>query len=161
MDPKYVGELMRRCIKLSQIYVLGVSGPYVGSIYLDENQKIIGEGHKKIIDGTGLVLHAERDAFNNIKIGNIPKTLVTTLEPCVNFNLKKRKREIFDPCSELIVNEGIKQVYIQRVDRNPRVRTQGIEYLRRNGVYVEVLGWPSFEVKDVINNVNNEPSTHA
>lgn len=104
--------------------------PMVGAV-LVKNGKIIGSGyHKK----AGLP-HAEIEAFSDaMKKGNSIKagTLYVTLEPCCH----EDKRT--PPCTEAIIREKIKKVYVSTLDPNPKVSGKGIEFLKDNGIEVEV-----------------------
>ncbi|MGH7885255.1 MAG: bifunctional diaminohydroxyphosphoribosylaminopyrimidine deaminase/5-amino-6-(5-phosphoribosylamino)uracil reductase RibD [Thermodesulfobacteriota bacterium] len=104
--------------------------PMVGAV-LVKNGKIIGSGyHKKV----GLP-HAEIEAFNNAKKkGNsiIGSTLYVTLEPCCHAGKRT------PPCTDAIIWEKVKKVYVSTLDPNPEVSGRGIKFLKENGVDVEV-----------------------
>ncbi|MFA7257683.1 MAG: bifunctional diaminohydroxyphosphoribosylaminopyrimidine deaminase/5-amino-6-(5-phosphoribosylamino)uracil reductase RibD [Kiritimatiellales bacterium] len=101
--------------------------PPVGAV-LVQNGKIIAEGfHKK----AGLD-HAERACLKNLK----PKaqslrssTLYVSLEPCSTTGRTP-------PCTDLILERGIKKVVIGAKDPNPAHSGRGIRILRRAGVEV-------------------------
>jgi diaminohydroxyphosphoribosylaminopyrimidine deaminase/5-amino-6-(5-phosphoribosylamino)uracil reductase len=103
--------------------------PLVGAV-LAKNGKIIGQGfHKKY--GRA---HAEIEAAKELSAKAIKgSTMYITLEPCVHFEGKKT-----GSCSEFIVSNGIKQVFIPHRDPNPNVNGAGIRFLRKNGVNVLV-----------------------
>lgn len=104
--------------------------PMVGAV-LVKNGKIIGRGyHKK----AGFP-HAEIEAFNNAKKnGNsiIGSTLYVTLEPCCHTGKRT------PPCTDAIILEKIKKVYVSTLDPNPSVSGRGIKFLKENGVDVEI-----------------------
>lgn len=121
-------EFMSRAIELAK----GGTGrtnpnPLVGAVIV-KDEKIIGEGfHHKYGD-----LHAERDALRDCaERGNNPAgaVLFVTLEPCCH----KGKQP---PCTEAIVEAGIKTVYVGSRDPNPLVHGKGNEYLRSHGIEV-------------------------
>lgn len=58
--------------------------------------------------------------------------LFTTLEPCT----RNSRKSWSTSCSELIVTEGIQDVYIGSLDPNPLVTGQGVKYLIDNSVNV-------------------------
>lgn len=98
--------------------------PPVGAV-LVQNGKIIAEGfHKK----AGLD-HAERaclkSAISNLKSA----TLYVTLEPCSTTGRTP-------PCTDLILERGIRRVVIGCKDPNPLHAGRGIRILRRAGVDV-------------------------
>ena len=75
--------------------------------------------------------HAEQVAIRKAVEANVDlrrAELYTTLEPCANLGTSRT------PCSELIVQAGIRTVHIGLYDRNPRVYRLGWKYLRDNGV---------------------------
>ena len=125
-------ELMKRAISLSNQYKYTAKpNPVVGCILIKDN-KIISEGaHEKF--GCN---HAEINAINSAKLslGKSFKsfkelTLICTLEPC-NHTGKT------GPCTEAIINSGIKNVVIGSLDPNPLVSGKGIESLKKNGINV-------------------------
>ena len=104
--------------------------PLVGAV-LVKSGKIIGKGyHKK----AGLA-HAEVEAFNDAakKKNSISgATLYVTLEPCCHTNKRT------PPCTEAIIDKGISKVFVSMLDPNPEVAGNGVKFLRRNGLEVEV-----------------------
>lgn len=98
--------------------------PIVGAVIV-KNDKIIGKGyHKK----AGLP-HAEINAL--MQAGKKAKgaTLYVSLEPCDHFGRT-------GPCTEVIINSGIKKVVIGMRDPNPLNNGQGIKRLRKHGIKV-------------------------
>ena len=101
--------------------------PRVGAVVVKDN-KIIGQGYHKSA-GEG---HAEITAINSVKNKNELKdaTLYATLEPCSHYGKTP-------PCTEAIINAGIKHVVIGCIDQNPKV--DGVEELKKHEISVEVL----------------------
>ena len=103
--------------------------PMVGAVIVKDGV-IIGEGyHEKYGQ-----LHAERNAFKDCKKrGNSAKgaTMYVTLEPCCHYGKTP-------PCTEAIIENGIKRVVIGTLDVNPVVAGKGAEILRSSGIKVEV-----------------------
>ena len=111
---------MRRCIQLAK-NGLGTTypNPMVGSVIV-YNDRIIGEGwHYK----AGLP-HAEVNAINSVTNLELLKeaTIFISLEPCSHFGKTP-------PCSDLIINSGIKKVVVGSSDPNPKVAGKGIQKL--------------------------------
>ena len=73
--------------------------------------------------------------------------LFATLEPCLNRNQPKRG------CARHIVGARIKKVYVGIEDDNPTVAGKGIEFLRRNGVEIEMF---DRDLQEVILRENQE-----
>jgi diaminohydroxyphosphoribosylaminopyrimidine deaminase / 5-amino-6-(5-phosphoribosylamino)uracil reductase len=116
-------------------------GPKVGAV-LVQGGRVIGAGHKR----PGV--HAERaaiesafDAGESLK-GSI---LFTTLEPCVSVTSSTT------PCSQLIVEHGIRTVYIGRFDPNPTIYRAGWKHLRDAGVTLYDFPAPLRTLIDAIN----------
>lgn len=103
--------------------------PTVGAIIVKDG-KVIGQGfHEK----AGLP-HAEREAIKDAKSRGFDikdSTMYVTLEPCCHYGKTP-------PCTEAIIEEGIKRVVVATVDPNPLVAGKGIKTLREKGVEVEV-----------------------
>ncbi len=106
--------------------------PKVGCIIVNDGQ-LLSTGYAGEIDGK----HAERIAIekmNKNNLTNIDKIIIfTTLEPCVNIYQDNK----YQSCSQLIVNTGIKQIYIGVLDPNGNVYTKGLKYLLDNNIDVK------------------------
>jgi diaminohydroxyphosphoribosylaminopyrimidine deaminase/5-amino-6-(5-phosphoribosylamino)uracil reductase len=98
--------------------------PRVGCIFVNDN-KILGKGwHERAGEG-----HAEIIALNNAK--NISgATAYVTLEPCSHHGRTP-------PCSDTLIDAGIKRVVVAMQDPNPMVAGKGLQRLREAGVEVE------------------------
>lgn len=122
----YIAE-MDRCIELaSQARGMTSPNPMVGCVILNSEGKIISEGyHKKCGEN-----HAEREAL--LKLSDaVGCTLVVNLEPCSHFGKTP-------PCTDLIIEKGIKTVVYGMQDPNPLVCSNGLEKLKAAGI--EVIG---------------------
>ncbi|MGN0605638.1 MAG: bifunctional diaminohydroxyphosphoribosylaminopyrimidine deaminase/5-amino-6-(5-phosphoribosylamino)uracil reductase RibD [Oscillospiraceae bacterium] len=98
--------------------------PLVGAVIV-KNGKIIGEGyHEKYGQ-----LHAERNAFANCAECPENADLYVTLEPCCHYGKTP-------PCTEAVIENKIKRVFIGSADPNPLVAGKGIEMLRSHGIEV-------------------------
>lgn len=122
---------MKLCIRLAQKAIGKTSpNPMVGCVILDENGRIISTGyHKKYGD-----FHAEREALNKIEKGQ-GDTLVVNLEPCCHYGKTP-------PCTDIIIDKGIKRVVYGMKDPNPVVSGKGLKILSDAGI--EIIG-PIFE----------------
>src|SRR3989338_1204292 len=102
--------------------------PLVGAV-LVKNGKIISEGYH----GEVTTPHAEAWAIK--KAGNRARgaALYINLEPCCFFEAKNNP-----PCTEAILNAGIRDVIISMIDPNPRVNGRGVRLLRKHGVKVRI-----------------------
>ena len=129
--PIYIwGQLVDYSALMAQANNLSLRGlgktapnPIVGSLIIDSSGNVIAQ------DFHNGGLHAEAKVIK--EIGSIPRgaTLVTTLEPCNHFGKTP-------PCSELIINSGIKKVVYSVSDQNPvakggavRLKAAGIEVI--------------------------------
>ena len=120
-------------IKMTQLALdlasLGVGqvspSPLVGCVIVAENGEIAGEGTYFYEH----VTHAEVAALQ--EAGNLAKggTAYVSLEP---HSYQGRTK----PCTEALINAGIKRVVCPIEDPNPRVSGKGFEILRANGVEV-------------------------
>lgn len=119
MQQKY----MQMCIDLAkQGFGMVSPNPLVGCVITDEFDEIISTGFHKKYGGN----HAERDALLKIKKG-AGETLYVNLEPCSHFGKTP-------PCTDIIIEKGIKHVVIGMLDPNPKVN--GIDILKQNGIKV-------------------------
>ena len=99
--------------------------PLVGAVIVKDG-RILAEGyHEKYGE-----LHAERNALKNLKESAEGATIYVTLEPCCHYGKQP-------PCTEAILEAGIKQVVVGSRDPNPLVAGKGIRFLREHGILVE------------------------
>lgn len=98
--------------------------PLVGAVIVKDD-KIIGEGYHEEYGK----YHAERNAILNCKHDMNGAEMYVTLEPCCHYGKTP-------PCTEIIIESGIKKVYVGCTDDNPKVSKKGIEILRENGIEV-------------------------
>jgi diaminohydroxyphosphoribosylaminopyrimidine deaminase/5-amino-6-(5-phosphoribosylamino)uracil reductase len=99
--------------------------PAVGAV-LVLNGSVIGRGFHA---GAGLP-HAEVECFRIVQ-GAIPAeaTLYVTLEPCCTFGRTP-------PCTNAIIDSGVRRVVVGAIDANPNHRGAGLEILRASGIEV-------------------------
>ena len=118
---------MAKCIELAQkAQGLTSPNPMVGCVIINSQGEIISTGyHKKYGDN-----HAERDAL--LKLENAQGcTLIVNLEPCSHFGKTP-------PCTDLIIEKGIKKVVYGMQDPNPIIAGKGLQKLKNAGI--EVIG---------------------
>lgn len=120
---------MNRCLEIAANGMGSVSpNPMVGSVVV-HNNSIIAEGYHRVFGGD----HAERVAINAVADKSVlsESTLYVSLEPCSHHGKTP-------PCSDLIVESGIKRVVVATKDPNPKVKGAGIERLINAGIDVTV-----------------------
>ena len=120
-------EYMRRALELA-VKGRGYTNPnpMVGAVIVKEG-RIIGEGyHEKYGQ-----LHAERNAFKNCTESAEGATIYVTLEPCCHYGKTP-------PCTEAIIENGIKRVVVGMLDVNPVVAGNGVRILEDHGIEVTV-----------------------
>ena len=109
------------------------SNPMVGAV-LVKNGLIIGKGYHVEFGG----LHAEANAIKDAERKGFSvknAKLFVTLEPCSH--VKKKT----PPCSHLIVEKGIKEVFIGMKDPNKKVNGKGIRFLKKYNIKTTVLDY--------------------
>lgn len=122
---------MSRCLELARGAAGRVSpNPMVGSVIVDTDGALLGEGRHEVFGGP----HAERNAIADaVRRGNQARlrgaTIYVNLEPC-NHHGKT------PPCTDAILEAGIGRVVVGMVDENPLVAGTGLERLRANGIDV-------------------------
>ena len=123
MEPEK--KYMLRVIELAKKGMGFVNpNPMVGAVIVKDD-RIIGEGfHCRCGE-----LHAERDAFSRLKEDAKGATVYVTLEPCCHYGKQP-------PCTEAIIEHGIKRVIIGSRDPNPLVAGKGARLLREKGIEV-------------------------
>ena len=122
-------KYISRCIDLGK---LGIGNTYpnpsVGCCIVYKNN-IIGEGYTSSAGCN----HAEINAIESVKDKSQLKeaVLYVTLEPCSHHGNTP-------PCTDLIIQSGIKHVVIGSLDPNALVNGSGINRLKSSGINVEV-----------------------
>lgn len=99
--------------------------PMVGCVVVQDNVVIAKAYHHKAGEN-----HAERLALTALSTAK-GATAYVTLEPCNHFGKTP-------PCAPLLVEKGIKEVYIATLDPNPLVSGKGVAFLREHGVTVHI-----------------------
>lgn len=100
--------------------------PLVGAVIVKDGQ-VIGQGYHEIYGGW----HAERNALRSCRESPAGATLYVTLEPCCHFGKTP-------PCTEAIMESGIRRVVIGTLDCNPVVSGKGVRLLREHGIQVDI-----------------------
>lgn len=100
--------------------------PLVGAVVVRDGE-IISTGYHEYYGG----FHAERNALSKSDIDFTGATLYVNLEPCCHYGKTP-------PCTEIIIEKGIKRVVIGMVDPNPLIAYKGVEILKAAGIEVEV-----------------------
>lgn len=121
MEQKY----MLRAIELAKKGIGKVNpNPLVGAVIVKDD-RIIGEGfHARYGE-----LHAERHAFANLTESAEGAVMYVTLEPCCHYGKQP-------PCTQAIIEHGIRKVYVGSDDPNELVAGKGIQMLRDAGIEV-------------------------
>lgn len=119
-------RFMRRALELAKKGEGWVSpNPMVGAVIVKDGQ-IIGEGwHERYGE-----FHAERNALAHCCQSPQGAVMYVTLEPCCHYGKQP-------PCTEAILEVGIRKVVVGAGDPNPLVSGKGLEILRRHGVEVQ------------------------
>jgi len=96
--------------------------PLVGAVVVKDN-KIVGRGYHHRAGEAHAEVNALRDAGGNARGADI----YVTLEPCSTFGRTP-------PCTQAIIDAGIKKVFVGSVDPNPAHAGKGLEILQRAGI---------------------------
>ncbi|HUQ56162.1 bifunctional diaminohydroxyphosphoribosylaminopyrimidine deaminase/5-amino-6-(5-phosphoribosylamino)uracil reductase RibD [Lentzea sp.] len=99
--------------------------PPVGCVVLDESGEAVGFGATQPVGGPHAEVMALKEAGTKAQGG----TAVVTLEPCAHYGRTP-------PCTEALLEAGIKHVVHAVSDPNPRA-AGGAEVLRHSGITVE------------------------
>ncbi len=100
--------------------------PMVGAVIVNHGE-IVGEGYHRKAGG----LHAEIHALNAAKLKARGSKMYVTLEPCSHYGRTP-------PCTEAIVQAGVKEVIVATLDPNPQVAGRGIKFLQAAGIETSV-----------------------
>lgn len=118
-------DYMHRAITLAELARGWTSpNPLVGCVIVKQG-KIIAEGYHQKAGSW----HAERNAILNCTADLSGATAYVTLEPCCHHGRTP-------PCSDLLIEKGIKRVVIGSRDPNPLVAGRGAAQLRQAGIEV-------------------------
>lgn len=99
--------------------------PMVGAVIVKDGRVISRGYHRRCGEA-----HAERNAINNCTEDMRGAEIYVTLEPCCHYGKTP-------PCTEAIIESGIKKVYIGSDDPNPLVAGKSAEILKNNGIETE------------------------
>ena len=100
--------------------------PLVGAVIVNAG-KIVGEGYHQKAGEPHAEIHALKAAGENTK----GSTLYVNLEPCCHIGQTP-------PCTDAIIQAGVKQVYAAHLDPNPKVAGKGVKQLEEAGIEVHV-----------------------
>ena len=98
--------------------------PMVGCVIVKDGKVLEKACHERYGE-----YHAERNALLRCKEDVKDATLYVTLEPCCHTGKTP-------PCTDIIIEKGIKKVYVGCLDVNPLVAGKGIQKLKDNGIEV-------------------------
>lgn len=121
-------QMMKRALDLAAQGVGQVSpGPLVGTIIVDPQNQVVGEGFY-LYDH---VKHAETMALEQVGERARGATAYVSLEPHAHQGRTP-------PCTDALIKAGIKRVVAPIEDPNPKVSGRGFQHLREAGVEVSV-----------------------
>lgn len=127
MDEEADRNYMERALRLASRGGGFVNpNPQVGAVIVRDGE-IIGEGYHEKFGAPHAEVNAIEDAGNSVR----DATLYVTLEPCAHYGKTP-------PCTEKIIESGLKKVQVAVKDPNPRVSGKGIKRLREAGVEVSL-----------------------
>lgn len=118
---------MERCLELAR-QALGKTAPnpLVGAVVVQDDE-IVGEGFHPAAGQPHAEVFALRQAGERAR----GATIYVNLEPCNHFGRTP-------PCSEAVIEAGIKKVVVGMIDPDSRVAGSGIARLQRAGIEVVV-----------------------
>ena len=119
---------MRLCLELAEKGKFFVkANPMVGAVLVDRDGNILSKGYHKAFGKE----HAEVSALKKWK--EVPKNsiLFVNLEPCCH-------QGVNPPCTQIIIQKGVKSVVIGMPDPHSKVSGKGIKELRKQGIKVEL-----------------------
>ena len=122
-------QFLQRCYQLAKLSGKQVgTNPLVGAVIVHDG-RILAEGRYKMYGGA----HAEVNALANIKPDNkkllSQATIYVSLEPCCIYGKTP-------PCTNALINSGIKEVHIGALDPFPGIAGKGVELLKKVGINV-------------------------
>ncbi|MEW7993229.1 MAG: bifunctional diaminohydroxyphosphoribosylaminopyrimidine deaminase/5-amino-6-(5-phosphoribosylamino)uracil reductase RibD [Candidatus Thiodiazotropha endolucinida] len=118
-------RFMARAIQLARLgWYSTHPNPRVGCLIVKEGE-VIAEGYHRRAGEP----HAERNALAKAGVAASGATAYVTLEPCCHHGRTP-------PCTEALIESGVKRVVVGMPDPNPLVAGQGLELLRQAGIQV-------------------------
>jgi len=121
-------KLMALALRLARRGAGWVSpNPMVGAVIVDQESRILARGYHRRYGA----LHAEREALKKLGWRAPGATMYVTLEPCCHHGKTP-------PCTEAIIQAGIKRVVVGTLDPNPLVAGNGVKILEEAGIRVDV-----------------------
>lgn len=100
--------------------------PMVGAVVVRDG-KVVGKGFHRFFGAP----HAEIEALSAAGRGSRGAEMFVTLEPCCHSGKT-------GPCTESIIEAGIKRVFVAAKDPNPLVNGKGIARLKRRGIDMHI-----------------------
>lgn len=123
---------MRRAFRLARSAEgLAHPNPMVGAVVVSRD-RIVGSGTHRYTR----LLHAERLALSEAGATARGGDLYVTLEPCCHHGRTP-------PCTEAVIEAGIRRVFVGAVDPNPLVAGRGARQLREAGLEVVMAPDPA------------------
>ncbi len=117
---------MQKALELAELAKGRTSpNPMVGAVVVREGE-IVGTGYHARAGTPHAEVHALREAGDKAR----DATLYVTLEPCCHHGRT-------GPCTEVIIQAGIKRVVMAVTDPNPKVAGKGARRLREAGIEVD------------------------
>ncbi len=118
-------KYMREAIEIAKT-ALGhtAPNPLVGCVVVKDGRVISKACHERYGE-----FHAERNALLRCMEDTTGADLYVTLEPCCHQGKTP-------PCTDIIIEKGIKRVFVGSMDPNPLVAGHGVEILRNHGIEV-------------------------
>jgi diaminohydroxyphosphoribosylaminopyrimidine deaminase/5-amino-6-(5-phosphoribosylamino)uracil reductase len=124
---QFDAQMMQRCLNLAvQAQGKTSPNPLVGAIIV-KNGKIIGQGFHPSAGKPHAEVFALRQAGKEAENA----TVYINLEPCNHYGKTP-------PCSESLINAGVKKVIVGMIDPNPLVSGKGVKRLTQAGIEVVV-----------------------
>lgn len=127
MNPESELQFMQKAITLARKGSLKVSpNPKVGCVLVKEG-KIISQRSHQHFGGA----HAEINALKEAGLRAKGSTMYINLEPCRHYGKTP-------PCTEAIIEAGVKEVVVGIIDPNPLVNGKGLRELKAKGIKIKL-----------------------
>jgi diaminohydroxyphosphoribosylaminopyrimidine deaminase/5-amino-6-(5-phosphoribosylamino)uracil reductase len=124
IEDKHI-QYMRRAIVLARkAYGRTSPNPMVGAVVV-KGGEVVGEGYHSRAGQP----HAEIEALSRAGHYAGSADLYVTLEPCCHFGRTP-------PCTEAIIEAGIKRVFVGMKDPNKQVSGKGLRSLKKHGIVI-------------------------